>query len=105
SAFRLCDGFEAAQIDPTFWPTKLAKNATVAIDATRAARGGQSLHVHTGVSGADTAGTVGGVRTTHGFPFPNDDVWGRAFVYMAGQSPDEHTNMIEAVGDLADAGD
>jgi hypothetical protein len=60
--------------------------------------------VHTGVSGSDTAGTNGGVRTTKGFPFPNNDIWGRVFVYMQGQSPDMHTNVVEAVGDLGDGG-
>ena len=102
SALRLCDGFEGAAIDTAIWSNTLTTNATVTLDATHVARGSKALHVHTGVSGADTAGTNGGVRTSHGFPFPNDDLWGRVFVYMAHASPDEHTNMVEAVGNLAD---
>ncbi|HWE31479.1 MAG TPA: hypothetical protein VHB97_25935 [Polyangia bacterium] len=95
--FRVCDGFEAAAIDKTIWPLVITNGATVTLDATHVARGAQALHVHTaGV----TAGTNGGLRTMQGFPFPNDDLWGRVFVYMAGASPDQHTNMVEAVGPL-----
>jgi hypothetical protein len=104
SGFRLCDGFEGATIDNTLWPNTFTNNATVALDAMHVARGSKALHVHTGVNGADNAGTNGGLRTTHGFPFPNGDLWGRAFVYMAKASPDAHTNLIEAVGDLAGGG-
>ncbi len=104
SAFRVCDGFESGSVDPAIWGTTLKSNATVTVDAMHVARGSKALHVHTGVSGSDTAGTNGGIRTTHGFPFPGDQIWGRAFVYMAGQSPDMHTNMIEAVGALTDGG-
>ena len=106
SSYRLCDGFEGASIDKSLWSTTLTKNATVQIDSTHVARGKSALWVHTGLGDAgDTAGTIGDLRTTHNFPFPNDDVWGRAFVYMANQSPDMHTNLIEAVGALpGDAG-
>jgi hypothetical protein len=107
STFRLCDGFEGASIDTSLWSMKLETNATVTIDSTHVARGASALHVHTGLGDAgDPAGTIGDLRTEHGFPFPNDDIWGRVFVYMAGQSPDMHTNMVEAVGDLpGDAGE
>lgn len=97
AGLRVCDGFEGAAIDKSIWSMVLASNAAVTLDATHVARGTQALHVHTnGV----TAGTNGGVRTSSGFPFPNDDLWGRVFVYMAGASPDQHTNMVEAVGPL-----
>jgi hypothetical protein len=103
SSYRLCDGFEGTAIDTTLWAAPILKNATVTIDSTHVARGKSALYVHTGLGDAgDPAGTVGNLHTTHNFPFPNDDIWGRVFVYMAGQSPDMHTNMIEAVGDLPD---
>lgn len=106
SSFRLCDGFEGASIDTSLWSMTITKNATVKIDSMHVARGAQALHVHTGLGDAgDTAGTVGDLRTMHGFPFPQNQIWGRAFVYMANQSPDMHTNLIEAVGTLpGDAG-
>ena len=94
--FFLCDGFEGADIDMGLWSTKLQSNATVSLDATRAFRGGKSLHVHVG----NTAGTAGGLRTARGFPIPGNVIWGRAFIYMANSAPDMHTNMFEAVGPL-----
>ncbi len=98
AGFRVCDGFEAPAIDTSIWSMVIESGATVGVDGTHVARGAQALHVHTaGV----TAGTNGGVRTMKGFPFPNDDLWGRVFVYMAGDSPDQHTNVVEAVGPLA----
>jgi len=107
SSYRLCDGFEQSTIDLGLWAAPILNNATVKIDSTHVARGSSALYVHTGLGDAgDTPGTVGNLHTTHNFPFPNDDIWGRVFVYMAGQSPDMHTNMIEAVGDLpGDAGE
>jgi hypothetical protein len=107
SSYRLCDGFEGSSIDTTLWAAPILNNATVKIDSTHVARGKSALYVHTGLADAgDPAGTVGNLHTTHNFPFPNDDLWGRVFVYMAGQSPDMHTNMIEAVGLLpGDAGE
>ena len=100
STYRVCDGFEGAAIDMTVWNQRITNNATVAIDSMHVARGKSALHVHTGVSGMDTAGTNGSLHTMHGFPFPNNQLWGRVFVYMAMQSPDMHTNMVEAVGTL-----
>jgi hypothetical protein len=106
SSYRLCDGFEETAIDTNLWSMTLTKNATVKLDKTHVARGAQALWVHTGLGDAgDTAGTIGDLRTTHMFPFPQNQIWGRAFVYMANQSPDMHTNLIEAVGMLpGDAG-
>jgi len=107
SSYRLCDGFEESAIDTNLWPMTLTKNATVKLDKTHVARGSQALWVHTGLGDAgDTAGTIGDLRTSPSiFPFPQNQIWGRAFVYMANQSPDMHTNLIEAVGMLpGDAG-
>ena len=105
--YRLCDGFEGSSIDLSLWAAPILNNATVKIDSTHVARGKSALYVHTGLGDAgDPPGTVGNLHTTHNFPFPSDDIWGRVFVYMAGQSPDMHTNMIEAVGTLpGDAGE
>jgi len=97
SAYRVCDGFEGASIDSSIWSTVITNGATVKLDSTHVARGKKALYVHTSQV---TAGTNGGVRTTKGFPFPQNDIWGRAFVYMANHSPDQHTNVIEAVGNL-----
>ncbi len=108
SSYRLCDGFEGAAIDTSLWPMKLTTNATVKLDSTHVARGSQALWVHTGLGDAgDPAGTIGDLRTSPTiFPFPKNQIWGRAFVYMANQSPDMHTNLIEAVGLLpGDAGE
>jgi len=100
ATYRVCDGFENAAIDKTTWGLTVKTNATVAVDNVHVVRGRSALHIHTGVSGADTAGTNGSLRTTQGFPFPNNQVWGRTFIYVAKASPDQHTNFIEAVGNL-----
>src|SRR4051812_6672591 len=64
----LCDGFEGAAIDTATWSIVLEKNAKVTIDNIHVKRGTSALHVHTGESGVDTAGTIGIVHTTKGFP-------------------------------------
>jgi hypothetical protein len=68
-----CDDFEAAAIDNQRWKTKFSAPS---LDATRAARGKQALHLKT------TATSGSGVETTKLFPAPSNTYYGRLFVYF-----------------------
>jgi hypothetical protein len=86
----LCDDFESGVIDTQRWQA-MFKLPT--IDSVHAARGKNALHVSTSA----TEGS--GVRTDEIFPTPNENYWGRIFVYFEAlpSSPDwAHWTVVAA---------
>lgn len=80
----LCDGFEAAAIDPQW--TVSQRNGAVLLDATRAYRGTRSLHVHTDPStGLMTPDAS--LHETRTFPLALGTIYLRAWVYVKGPLP------------------
>ncbi len=98
-----CESFEASDApDPQRWSVLLSGSGSTAVrDSSRAARGSQSIHLHTGAGGYAQA--VLSTRTP--FPVAANSFYGRAFVYLdnAGKLPQAHWTLIEAAGRLAGA--
>jgi len=99
SAFALCEDFESGALDTKVW--KLTQNkGTVTLDATRAASGKYSAHVHV-EPGSDT--TVGLVESKT-FPTLKTGLHARAFIYIPGAmttslfTGDRHSRLIYAQG-------
>ncbi len=97
----LCEDFEAdAGFDHTLW-SSFASNGTLVVDTVRAARGTHALHIHTHAPAVDGgAGANVGLRAVRGFPPPGDTYFGRAFVWMAVNSPTTHATLFESGGTL-----
>ena len=105
SIFAICEDFEGdAGYNRDVW-TPYASNGTLAVEATRAARGRRALHVHTSAPNVDGgAGANVGLRTVVGFPRARNTYFGRAFVWMAARAPTTHSTLFESGGRLGDAG-
>lgn len=89
-AFLLCDGFEAASLDPVWTPSA----SGVSLDATVARAGRQSLHVHTNaLAVTDSAEAI--VTETATFATPLAMFYVRAFV-RTGALPANNLGVIEA---------
>ena len=69
----LCDGFEGGAIDTGVWEVH---GASPTLDTTRAARGTQSLHVHT------DGNAFSYLKETMTFPAANNTYCGRMFVWI-----------------------
>ena len=107
----VCDSFEPAPgvataghaPDPNLWEVEISEisgaGASVQLDGSRAARGGQALHVHAPAQGYQHAVIVHKKL----FPVPNNSFYGRAFVYLAGSAPQEHFTLFNASGTFAKA--
>ena len=86
--------------DPKIWilsvnPPGNAK-VSLTLDTSRAARGKQSLHVQAPNNGYIQAL----LATTKGFPAPQNNFFGRAFVYFEGEVPTPHFTTFVASGNL-----
>lgn len=71
--FWLCEDFESGSLDKTRWQ---AMASLPKIDSVHAARGSKALHVSTGATAPS------GITTTEIFPTPDENYWGRLFVYF-----------------------
>ncbi|MET0385928.1 MAG: hypothetical protein ABW321_08210, partial [Polyangiales bacterium] len=69
----LCEDFESGALDSARWQ---AMFNLPTIDDQHAARGGKALHVSTGAT------TGSGIATKQIFPTPDENYWGRLFVYL-----------------------
>jgi hypothetical protein len=69
----LCEDFESGTLDSARWK---AMYKLPSIDEAHAARGKKALHVHT------EATSPSGITTSTIFPTPDDNYWGRMFVYF-----------------------
>ncbi len=93
----LCDDFEAGSIDPSRWETSVRFGSTVEVTSERAREGMYGLHVHL----PSTNGANGLIRALGlGLPLPNNSLYGRAWVYVEGEFPPQHSRLISASGDL-----
>ena len=95
----ICDGFEAQspgdQPDSGLWHVVTNPGNTIEVSNTRAARGSQSLHIHSPVTGSIGAT----IRTSRGFPAPSNTIYGRLFLYLdAAQAPGGHNTVVRASG-------
>jgi hypothetical protein len=99
AAFALCEDFESGALDTKVWKLTQSKG-TVTLDATRAASGKYSAHVHV-EPGSDT--TVGLVESKT-FPTLETGLHARAFIYIPGAmttslfTGDRHSRLIYAQG-------
>jgi hypothetical protein len=101
----LCDDFESRTVggtpDPAIWSLRTTPNVTVAVDATRAARGTKSMRFTTPnvPSEAYMRETVSFARTKNAF-------YGRLFYFQPASGPQNfaHWNVIEATGPQTIAG-
>jgi hypothetical protein len=89
-AYAICDGFEAAQLDP-IW----AATSGVTLDDTVANRGSQSLHVHTDAIAAHDGVDLGIAETTT-FGTGFGTLWIRMYARV-GAIPVNHLGIIEAI--------
>lgn len=89
----LCDDFEGTSIDTTLWSVQTNNQNVVELSTEFAARGSQSVHIH-------TANGFGYLKNTSAFPVPNNDYFGRMFVRMARYSTVDwaHWTLAEAAG-------
>jgi hypothetical protein len=95
----LCDGFEQAAVGGppgADWTVELQnQQESAAVDDTRAARGKNSLHIHTG-SGYERAI----LAATRGFPFQANSFFVRALVYTTTVPEQAHFTLVSGVGKL-----
>jgi len=89
----LCDDFESDSIDTTLWSVGKNNDNVVELSTEFAARGSQSVHIH-------TADGYGYVKNTSVFPVANNDYFGRMFVRVARYSTVDwaHWTVAEAAG-------
>ena len=76
----LCDDFEAASIDSTLWTPLMGGTGALSLDASRAARGSQSLHVRLD---AQTSSGELGQELTATRTLPAVATFLRAFVFLS----------------------
>jgi hypothetical protein len=91
----LCDGFEAAALDPQWQAVGAGGVAT--LDNTRAHRGTHSVHVHTDAAAAN-ADPNAGIEVARVFPI-NGTAWVRAWFYFPPTYPtnfDQVINFLDA---------
>lgn len=77
AGFLLCDGFEGAQIDTATWTLDTWGTGSATIDASRAARGKQSLHIQEPSAAARVM-----LRETKTLAASGDHFFGRFFLYL-----------------------
>jgi hypothetical protein len=75
SGLLLCDGFEGAAIDTALWEVQKTGDNVVELSAAQAARGTKSLRIQ-------ASNGFGFVRNESIFPVPNNDYYGRMFVWV-----------------------
>jgi hypothetical protein len=75
----VCDGFEAADLNPAVWSPFAQAGAALTIDATRAARGNRSVRLHVDARSTEPAGLHTGPISAAGLPNP---VYVRFFLFM-----------------------
>ena len=88
-----CEDFETAtpggNPNATWWSVERASADTLAISTDHAARGKQALHIHA------PGNSHSMILTKMGFPFANNEYWGRAFYYWNSLThPSNHTTYI-----------
>ena len=91
----LCDGFEAAMIDPQWLtPTSLA---TLTIDTSRAYRGRQSLHMHHDATSTASSSIYAVVQETKTFPI-SGTIYFRAWMFFSSSSfpPNEQPILVDS---------
>ena len=103
-AGHVCDSFESAAVgappDASLWSVQVVNpTSQVTVDNTRAARGRQSVHIHTANGGYERAVIV----NTSLFPLANNTFWGRTFFWLVGPTPQAHFTLI-AGADLGKVG-
>jgi hypothetical protein len=94
AGFLLCDGFEGAQIDMATWTLDTWGAGSAAIDASRAARGKQSVHITEPSAVARVM-----LRETKTLAATGDHFFGRFFLYLTAnidplQCNGECTNLV-----------
>jgi len=89
----LCDDFEGTSIDTALWAVGKSGANVVELSTEYAARGAQSVHIH-------TEGAFGYVKNTSIFPVANNDYFGRMFLRVARYSTVDwaHWTVAEAAG-------
>jgi hypothetical protein len=81
----LCDGFETSMIDAQWTATQ--RNGSVALDATRAYRGKQSLHAHSNASMLLMMTPDASLDEMRTFPIGVGTIYLRAWMYLRGPLP------------------
>jgi hypothetical protein len=87
-----CDAFEATTLDLSKWARQFKGSGSVAIDSSRAYRGGGSLHVHVDQVAANGEGQA----TAAALPFlePQPTLYVRAFVYLPSPLPTDGADFL-----------
>lgn len=93
----LCDDFESGTIDETRWEATTRLGGIMEVTDERAREGDHALHIHL----PSTNGTNGLLHATGlTFPVADNALYGRAWVYVEGAFPPQHSRLISASGDL-----
>jgi hypothetical protein len=98
STAKVCDDFDAQTMgaEPKgMYAVVKTNNATVTVDTTRAFSGKQSLHLHLTNPGSDSKAQL--AFTAPVLPFMNNDVHGRAMVWLV-KNPANHWDFATAFG-------
>ena len=97
SAALLCDDFESGTIDASLWSEVTANGGSIAVDSSVVREGNHALRVTLPSQG----GARGFLRADASvFPLPQNSMFGRAWIYAAGDVPNTHSKLLMLRGTL-----